>query len=169
MIFCDPTVARNHELRTTEKRWTLHRATRPSLSPLYWGDPCRLFGHYCCDVIIVTSDWNNRFGHPGLPAIMQQCILYLGASQWACDVTLSRESSNDCFWLVNTAKDGRLALPVCSDTATPVATSRQILNRSNVLWHNCDWPESSCKVAQTGQLDSRVASQVVLSLCPSPA
>ena len=104
-------------------------------------------------------------GHPGLPAIMQQCILYLGASQWACDVTLSRESSNDCFWLVNTANDGRVALPVCSDIATPVATSRQILNRSNVLRRNCNWTESSCKVAHTGQLDGRVALQVVASLC----
>ena len=126
------------------------------------------------DIIAVTSSlWRPTetivCGHPGLPAIMQQCILYLAASQRACDVTLSRESSNDCFWLVNTANDGRVALPVCSDTATPVATSRQILNRSNVLRRNCDWPKSSCKVAQTGQLDGRVASQVVVSLCLSPA
>ena len=99
-------------------------------------------------------------GHPGLPAIKQQCILYLVASQWACDVILSRELSNDCFWLVNTANDGRIALPVCSDTATPVATSRQILNGSNVLWRYSDWPESSCKVAQTGWLDGRVALQL---------
>ena len=102
--------------------------------------------------IIVTSDWNNRLWSPR--GTHHNATMYLGASQWACDVTLSTESSNDCFWLVNTANDGRVALPVCSDTATPVATSHQILNRSNVLRRNYDWPKSSCKVAQTGQLQA---------------
>ena len=42
---------------------------------LCWGDPCRLFGHYCCDVIIVTSDWNNHLWSPR--ATRQIATMYL--------------------------------------------------------------------------------------------
>ena len=155
---------------TRMKNSDVHTEQRDCRCPLY-AVPFMILADFL-DIIAVTSSlWCPTetivCGHPGLPAIMQQCILYLGVSQWACDITLSRESSNDCFWLVNTTNDGRVALPVCSDTATSVATSRQILNRSNVL-RNCDWPESSCKVVQAGKLD-RVVSQLVASLCLSPA
>ena len=113
-ISCDATVARNHELHTTEKLWSSHRAIGARRCALYAGAIPGLADFFY--IISVTSS----------------CDIPKERSFTLFDIQL-HPTINDGFWLVNTANDGRVALPFCSDIVTPVATSRQILNRSNCL------------------------------------